>query len=133
MMGPNTVELVRVFTRQTGAVIADITFPFTSAFEAVIDCEAGAAIHGTGARYELKITVVDFSVMKAIIRSAVLASGFLGDARWPELGQQFVFSVPAPGAQNEGHIGKIFASLKVGVVNPYTSLAESNLFLVTAP
>jgi hypothetical protein len=132
-MGPNAVELVRVFTRQTGEVIADITFPFTNAFEAVIDCEAGTALHSTGARYELKITVVDFSLMKAIVRSGVLAVGFLGDAGWPGLGQQFVFPIPAAGAQNEGHIGKIFASLKVGVVNPYASLAESNLFLITAP
>ena len=34
-MGPNNAELVRVFTRQTDALIADITFPSHLAFEAV--------------------------------------------------------------------------------------------------
>ena len=60
-MGPNDAQLVRVFTRQTGAVIADITFPSNLAFEAIIDCEAGIAIHDTGAKYEIKINVIDFS------------------------------------------------------------------------
>lgn len=132
-MGPNSAELVRVFTRQTGAVIADITFPSDRAFEAIIDCEAGAAIHDTGARYEIKINVIDFSAMRSIIRSAVVAAGSLGDAGWPKQAHQFVFPIPAPGALNEGHICKVFASLKVGVANPYASLAESPLFLITSP
>jgi hypothetical protein len=132
-MGPNNAELVRVFTRQTGAVIADITFPSNLAIEAIIDCEAGSAIHDTGARYEIKINVIDFSAMRSIVRSAIVAAGSLGDAGWPKQAQQFMFPLPAPGALNEGHICKIFASLKVGIANPYASLAESPLFLITSP
>lgn len=132
-MGPNNAELVRVFTRQTGAVIADITFPSNQSFEAIIDCEAGAAIHDTGARYEIKINVIDFSAMRSIVRSSIVAAGSLGDPGWPSQAQQFVFPISAPGASNEGHICKIFVSLKVGVANPYASLAESPLFLITSP
>jgi len=71
--------------------------------------------------------------MRSIIRSAIVAAGSLGDAGWPKQAQQFVSLIPAPGALNEGHICKIFASLKVGVANPYASLAESPLFLITSP
>jgi len=132
-MGPNNAELVRVFTRQTRAVIADMTFPSNLPFEAIIDCEAGAAIHDAGAKYEIKINVIDFSAMRSIVKSAIVAAGSLGDAGWPGQAQQFVFPISAPGALNEGHICKIFASLKVGVANPYASLAESPLFLITSP
>src|SRR5436305_10988214 len=103
-MGPNNAELVRVFTRQTDALIADITFPSHLAFEAVIDCEAGGAIHYAGARYEIKIIMIDFSAMRSIVKSAIVAAGSLGDADWPKQAQQFVFPIPAPGASNEGHI-----------------------------
>lgn len=132
-MGPNDVELVRVFPRQTGALIANVTLPFNIAFEAAIDCASGAAIHASGAQYEIKIDVVDFSAMTSIVASATVASGFLGDAGWRAQAQQFVFPIAAPGAVNEGHIWKIFASLKVGVANPYASFAESDLFLITSP
>lgn len=67
--------------------------------------------------------------MASIIGSAIVAAGFLGDAGWPAQAQQFVFPIAAQGAVNEGHIWKVFAFLKVGVANPYASLAESGLVL----
>lgn len=132
-MGPYNAELVRVFTREIGAVIADVTFPSNAAFEAVIDCKAGAAIHDMGARFEIKIDVIDFSAMVSIVSSVVVAAGFLSDAGWPAQAQQFVFPIAAPGDFNEGHIWKVFASLKIGVTHPQTSLAESELFLIISP
>jgi hypothetical protein len=132
-MGPYNARLVRVFPRNTGAVITDIAFPSNATFEAIVECEAGRAIHDMGARYEIKIDVIDFSAMVTIVSSAILAFGFTGDENWPTLAQQFVFTIPEPGVANEGHIWKIFASLKVGVVNPCASLAESELFLINSP
>ncbi len=132
-MGPNDARLVRVFPRKTGAFIADIAFPSNVAFEAIVECEAGTAIHGTGASYEIKIDVIDFSAMASIIRSAIVVAGSLGDSDWPTPTQQFVFTIAVPEATNEGHIWKAFASLKIGVTNPHTSLAESELFLITSP
>src|SRR5271157_2473415 len=129
-MGPNDAQLVRVFTRKTDAVIANTAFPYHLAFEAILDCEAGTAIHATGAQYEIKIDIVDFSAMVSIVRFAMVAAGFLGDANWPTQAQQFVFLIMAPGVLNEGHVWKIFVSLKIGVTNPHTSLAESQLLLI---
>src|SRR5689334_7550234 len=110
-MGPNDAQLVRVFTRKTGAVIANMAFPYHLAFEAAIDCEAGTAIHATGAWYEIKIDIVDFSAMASIVRFAMVAAGSFGNANWPTQAQQFVFPIAAPGVLNESHVWKIFASL----------------------
>jgi hypothetical protein len=132
-VGPNDTLLVRVFPRKTGAVIANMAFPSNAAFEAVVECEAGSTIHGIGASYEIKIDVIDFSAMASVIRSGTVAAGHLGDAFWPNQAQQFVFQLAAPGTFKEGHIWKIFASLKIGVANPHTSLAEGEPFLITSP
>jgi hypothetical protein len=132
-MGPNDARLVRVFPRKAGAVIANMVFPSNVAFEAVVECEAGTAIHDMGARYEIKIDVIDFSAMVTIVSSVIVAAGLMGDEGWPTLAQQFVFPLQEPGAANEGHVWKVFASLKVGVINPYASLAESDLLLITSP
>ena len=86
-----------------------------------------------GAKYEIKIDVIDFSAMTSVVRSAVVAIGFLGDAGWPTEAQQFVFRIAAHEAVNESHVWKIFAYLKVGITSPYVSLAESDLILITSP
>ena len=132
-MGPHNVHLVRVFPRKTNTAIADVSFPSNAPFEAVVECEAGKAIHGTGATYEITIDVIDFSAMASVIRSGIVASGHLRDPNWPTQAMQFVFPIAAPGIYKEGHIWKIFASLKIGVANPHTSLAESEPFLITSP
>ncbi len=132
-VGPHDARLVRVFPRRTSTVIADLAFPSDAPFEAVVECEAGKTIHGTGAKYEITIDVIDFSSMASVIRSGIVASGHLRDANWPTQAMQFVFSIAAPGTYKEGHIWKIFASLKIGVKNPHTSLAESEAFLITSP
>jgi hypothetical protein len=132
-MGPNDVRLVRVFPRSMGATLASAAFPSNCAFEIVVECEAGTAIHALGARYEIKIDVIDFSAMAPVVTSAVVATGNFGDANWPTHAQQLVLSLAAPGDVNGGHIWKAFASLKIGVANPHTSLVESELFLITSP
>lgn len=132
-MGPNNVRLIRVFPRKMGAVIANMAFPSNVAFEAVVECEAGTAIHGTGARYEIIIDVIDFSAMASVIRSGIVAAGHLHDPNWPTQAMQFVFPIAAPGTYKESHIWKIFASLRIGVTNPHTSIAESEAFLITSP
>jgi len=129
-VGSHNAELVRVFARETGAVVADVTFPSNAPFEAVIECKVGKAIHNLGATYEIKIDVLDFSTMASIVSSAIVANGFMGDAGWPNHAHQFVYQIAAPGTFKEGHILKMFSSLKVGVTNPYVSFAESELLLI---
>jgi len=132
-MSSNDARLVRVFPRKMGAMIADVAFPSDCAFEIAIECEAGTAIYAIGAKYEIRIDVIDFSAMTSVVTSAIVATGHLGDAGWPTQAQQSVFPIPAPGAVNEGHIWKAIASLNIGITNPYTSLAESELFPITSP
>jgi hypothetical protein len=132
-MGPNDARLVRIFPRKTGAVIAAMSFPSNVPFEVIVECEAGTAIHGTGASYEITIDVIDFSAMASVIRSEIVAAGSLGDSDWPNQAQQFVYQIAAPGTFKEGNIWKIFASLKIGVTIPHTSLAEGKPFLITSP
>lgn len=132
-MGPNDAQLVRVFPRKMGALITDLAFPSDCVFEIVVEGEAEKAIYAIGAKYEIRIDVIDFSAMTSIVTSAIVATGHLGDAAWPTQTQQLVFPIAAPGTMNEGHVWKSIASLKIGITNPHTSIAESELFLITSP
>lgn len=132
-MGPNGARLVRVYARKMGAMIADIAFSSDCAFEIAVECEAGTAIHALGAKYEIKVDVIDFSAMAVVVRSAVVAAGNLGDADWLAYAKQFKLSIAAPGEVNAGHIWKALASLKIGLTDPHVVLAESELFIITAP
>ena len=132
-MSSNDARLVRVFPRKMGAKIADVAFLSDCVFEIVVECEAGTAIYAIGAKYEIRIDVIDFSAMTSVVTSAIVATGHLGDAGWPTQAQKIVFPIAAPGAVNEGHIWKAIASLKIGITNPHTSLAESELFPITSP
>jgi len=132
-VGPNDAELLRVFTRASGAVVGHVTFPYDRAFDAVIECEAGTALHASGAQYAVRIDVIDLSAMHSVVQSAAVAAGFLGDARWPKPAHQFVFGITAPGHACDGHIWRVFASLKVGVRSPDASFADSAIFMITSP
>ena len=132
-MGPNDARLVRVFPRKMGAMIVDVAFPSDCVFEIVVECKAETAFYAIGAKYEIRIDVIDFSAMTSVVTSAIVATGHLGDAVWPTQAQQIVFPIAAPGTVNEGHVWKSIASLKIGITNPNTSLAESELFLITSP
>ena len=132
-MGPNDARLVRVFPRKMGATIADLAFPSVCEFEIVVECKAEKAIYAIGAKYEIRIDVIDLSAMTSIATSAIVVTGHLGDAVWPTQAQQLVFPLAAPGTVKEGHVWKSIASLKIGITNPHTSIAESELFLITSP
>jgi hypothetical protein len=132
-MSSNDARLVRVFPRKMGDMIADVAFPSDCVFEIVVECETGTAIYAVGAKYEIRVDVIDFSAMTSVVTSAIVAAGHLGDAGWPTQAQQIVFPIAAPGTVNAGHIWKAIASLKIGITNPHISLAESELFPITSP
>jgi hypothetical protein len=132
-MRSNDSQLVRVYPRKMGATIADVTFPSDCALEIVVEGMAEAAIFAIGAKYEMRIDVIDFSAMTSVITAVLVATGHLGDAGWPKQAQQIVFPIAAPGIVNEGHVWKAIASLKIGITNPDISLVESEQFLITSP
>jgi hypothetical protein len=133
VMHSNDAQLVRVYPRRMGDTIADVAFPSDCALEIVVECKAETAVYAIGAKYEIRIDVIDFSAMTSVIAPVIVATGHLGDAGWPTQAQQIVFPIAAPGTASKGHVWKSIASLKIGITNPHTSLAESELFLITSP
>jgi hypothetical protein len=134
-MGPNDTELVRVYTREAGRTIADLTLPVTADGEVVVQAEAGSAIHSTGAQFDTNIVVRDLTANDVI--AANPAAGFSGQmkkAAWPNLDQEFVYTIPAANLTGrENHLCQVITFLTVGIgPNQDASFAESALFIVTA-
>jgi hypothetical protein len=132
-MRSDDAQVVRAYPRKIGATIGDVAFPSDCALEIVVEGKAEAAIYALGAKYEVRIAVIDFSAMTSIVTAVTVATGHLGDAGWPRQAQHIVFPVATPGTANEGHVWKALASLQIGITNPQTSVVESELFLITAP
>lgn len=138
-MGPNDVELVRVFTREVDAPVADITFPYTSPFEVVVDAEVGSSLHGTGGQFEVGVIVRDLTT-GGVLTSAVAAipntpppgaSANFGSAPWSNPGnQKFVYRIQRLPRFDEDHICEVLAWLRVGIQNPDVSFARSPLFII---
>ena len=138
-MGPNDAELVRVYTRNPTAAggdpVADVTFPFKQNIEVVVDVEAGYAIFGLGAQYEVGVVVRDLSDGSFIPTTSNIKTpdsiGSDGSA-WTTQATSFVFTIQAEslGAGKENHICEVLAYLRVGVINPDISFARSSLFMI---
>lgn len=132
-MGPNDAELSRVFTREVGGTIADISLSLTNDFEIVVEAEAGSAIHGGGTAYLVDVVVRDITANNDIPTAPADYKGNMGDANWPNQARQFVFKVSSADlAGKENNICKVTAYLKAGVADPDVSFAESYPFIITA-
>jgi len=134
-MGPNDAQLVRVFTREAGGAISDETAKSGSAFEIVVEAEAGYALHSTGGKYDFGIVVRNLTTSSSIHTDTL--SGLFGDANWPadKLANQFVFTLPAAmvTAALAKNIFEVIAYLMVGGVgagSPDASFAKSAMFIV---
>jgi len=133
-MGPNDAELVRVWTREVGGAIGDLTFPYNKPFEVVVDVEAGNAIFGGGTTYQTGVAVRDLSDGTIIaVTSPASVAGNMGDPNWPAPAQQFVFTVPAAnlGAGKENHCCEALAFLRARNADVDVSFATSSMFIIT--
>jgi hypothetical protein len=133
-MGPNDTELVRVYTREPGRTIQDVSIPVSADGEVVVQAEAGSAIHGAGAQFDTNIVVRDLSANDVI--KANPAKGFSGQlktAAWPKLDQEFVFTIPKANLKGrEDHCCQVVAFVTVGFApNQDVSIAESPMFILT--
>lgn len=133
-MGPNDVEVVRVFTRRAGATIADVTFPVSADFNILAEAEAGSALHGTGAQFATNIVVRDITANTNIPHSPATGfSGAMASAAWQNLDQSFQYTVASADlAGRENHLCQVITYLTAGVSNPDTSFSSSSLFMLTA-
>ncbi|RMD93736.1 MAG: hypothetical protein D6814_15220 [Calditrichaeota bacterium] len=133
-MGPNDAELVRVYTRNPGGAIADVTFPFNQNIEIVVEAEAGSAIFGSGAGFEVGVVVRDLTDNTIIPTTGAIADSLSAGA-WSTQSTQFTFTISSAdlGAAKENHIVEVIAFLRVRVADPDVSFARSPLFMITRP
>ncbi|NIR48740.1 hypothetical protein GWO43_09910 [candidate division KSB1 bacterium] len=139
-MGPNDAELVRVFTREVGGTIGDVTFPDNQDIEIVVEAEVGTALFNTGGAFNFTLCVRDLCTFDLVqARNGALADileqpGTFGAAPWANLAQQFTFVIPASELANRaGHILEILVCLQVGIATVDASFARSPLFHITVP
>lgn len=134
-MGPNDAEMVRVWTRDPAVpTIADVTLPVATNFEVVVECEAGTALHGSGAQFSTNIVIRDITANNNIAANPAAGfSGAMATAAWQNYAKQFVYTLPAANlAGRQNHVCQVLAYLQVGVVNPDVSFASSPLLIITS-
>lgn len=132
MTAANDCELVRVFSRPAGSVIADQTIKSNEAFEVVMQAEAGQTIFNLGGPYRLNLVVRDLTDGTTV--NAAAQPGSFGDANWPTLAMQFAFpAIPAQGAGKQDHIYQAIVVATAGNVDPIVGFAESDLLVITKP
>ncbi|MFJ9123471.1 hypothetical protein ACIRJS_05265 [Streptomyces sp. NPDC102340] len=131
-MGPNDVELVRVFTRRLKGTIADVTLEATSEFEVILEAECGTALFGIAGKYQAEIVVRDISANNNIpFKTAGPTKGSFGDAAWPQEDQRFVYTVePAALNGRGGHLCQVYAYLLVGNRDYDACTTVSPMFLI---
>jgi hypothetical protein len=143
MPAPNDVEMVRLWTREPGADIAQSAFPYDADFEIVVDVEAGHTIHSGGTEYQTGIVIRDLtdgSFIPATPDPNIPTSGHTnGDAQtppeWPDEAHQFMYTVLATnlGAAKENHVCEAVAWLRLRTAEPDVSFSTSPLFMITRP
>lgn len=132
MTAANDCELVRVFTRAGGSLIADQTIKSNQPFEVVMQAEAGQTLFNTGGPYRLNLVVRDLTDGTTV--NAATQAGTFGDANWIALGMEFAFpAIPAQGAGKQDHIYQAIVVATAGNVDPIVGFAESDLLVITKP
>lgn len=133
-MGPNEAEMVRVFTREVGALVRSEALPHDQSFEIVAEVATGATLLDGGPQYETGIVVRDLTGNTTIpTRPAGYGPEYMGGPDWDSQTAEFVYSVSdedlVPSMAN--HCFEAIAFLKVGAPYPVVSFAQSPLFMLT--
>jgi hypothetical protein len=130
-MGPNDAEIIRVYTREKGGTIADVTLDSGSDAEIVVEVEAGSAVFGAGAQYSTGLVVKDLTNGNNIPFNPAPVSGTLSVAPWDAQADSFTYTITAADlAAHKDSLCQVYAYLLVGVKNFDASFVESPLFLI---
>jgi len=137
-MGPNDVEIIRVYTRKKGGLTADREFHHLEEFQIVIEAEAGSAIYDLGGPYWLGFTVRNLtdSTVKPAIHQVEEDGEF--QSPWTPQAYQKVFGpytltdlVPWPPDTIKGtHCFEVLAYVRAGKKRPDVSTAASPIFVI---
>jgi len=136
MPNANDAELVRVYPRNAGGVVAEETIPTNTAFEIVAESEAGSALFNGGGPYNLILTVEDLAT-SAVVHNANKA-GFLHEAaaaagappNWSAQTFQFPFQVPAQAVVDHPYEARVV--MTVGAANKIAVHKASEVFVIVA-
>jgi hypothetical protein len=130
-MGPNHAEIIRVYTREPGNTIEDLTLDSAANAEVVVEVEAGQTIFDTGARYKTGLVIKDLETGGSIPFSPAPVSGSLTDPPWDTQADSFTYTIQAGDlAGHAGNLCRVYAYLLVGVKDFDASFAESPVFLI---
>lgn len=148
-MGPRDIELVRVFTTETGGNVADVTFPIGTPFHVVVDAEAGSTFippSVPAATFTMGVVVRDLSDSTSIPTTPVppapvpsfpaSAATAFGALVWPAAKVQFRYTVAAADiALKAHHVCEAMAMLTVtptvAPFDPDVSTVISPRFVIT--
>jgi hypothetical protein len=135
-MGPNDADIIRVYTREATGEIADNTLDPNADAQVVVDLEAGFAVMGNGAQWQIGIFVkdlIDNQVVPVQPFPTTVVSGTLSLAPWSNPSETFVYTIQAADlATHKGNLCQVYAYLLIGV-NAATydaSFVESEPFLI---
>jgi hypothetical protein len=134
-MGPNKADIIRVYTREGNGTVADNTLDPNFDGKIVVDLEAGFAIFGTGAKWQLGVVVKDLEdgTIPFTLTPTTAVSGNLDSPPWSSHSETFEYTIPAADlSTHKGHLCQIYAYLLVGTnaQNYDASFVESYPFLV---
>jgi hypothetical protein len=130
-MGPNHAEVIRVYTREPGSTIEDLTLDSSTNAEVVVEVESGRTIFEAGARYKTGLVIKDLETGGSIPFGPAAASGSLTDPPWDTQADSFTYTIQAGDlAGHAGNLCRVYAYLLVGVKDFDASFAESPVFLV---
>ncbi|HUN36189.1 MAG TPA: hypothetical protein VMU95_29680 [Trebonia sp.] len=135
-MGPNSADIVRVYTREASGEIENNTLDPSADAVVVVDVEAGGTVLGNGAQWQLGIVVKDLtadSVIPFTLTPTTAVSGSLSSAPWTTQSERFHYTIPAANlATHKGSLCQVYAYLLIGTnaANYDASFVESQPFLV---
>ena len=137
-MGPNDVEIVRVYTRQPKGDIADSTFATSEKCEVVVEAEAGSAIWAMGVPYWIGVSVRDLTDNTVKVYSTEEGSN-LGGSKWEKKTYKKVFGpftlkdISGLTKLQGAHCFEVLAYVRAGMQEPDVSFARSPLFMYYEP
>lgn len=132
-MSPHAIKVVRVYPREVGTDVQNVTLLARKDFEVVIETEVGTAVFGSGGEYEIGLIARNLSDDAKVIYSDHMRS-FFGGTEWHKLKNTFQFTVPAAAIHGlEDNILETVVYLRtggLGTASPNVSFCRSPLFIV---
>lgn len=134
-MGPNEADIIRASVREANGEVAHETLDPTLDAEVVVEVEAGSAIFGTGAKWQVGVHVrdLDGATIPVTLTPTTTMNGNFGTAPWTAQRAILRYKIPSGNlTTHKGHLGQVHAYLLVGTnaANYDATFVESEPFLV---